>query len=525
MRSSFKVLSSVITAVMMISSFSMLVLADDNSTGYTTPSEEVKGASYEWKLDKDGELSVRNGSTIDLLYMSEENLKKVDSISIEVKKGNSPYMYVSSTSSGEYLCNASSISIKGGLAEGQKRITYVTLKNFPKTNIINSENNIMRFTLNNVGITSLDFVNDSKVTWGISLENCNELKNAVVPSINQVYFNKCEKLESAVITSPKTGFQFLNCESLSSVTLPDGLTTIQYFGFYGCTSLKSIELPDTVKYIQDVTFTNSGIESISIPSEVQIIRERTFKDCKNLMSVYLPSGITIISHDAFSGCDSLTDVYYAGTETQWKSINRGDGSIDDIFGNAKIHFNADSLPGWQKKGNDWFFYNGNGSKVTGWQQISGTWYFFDDKGVMQTGWVESAGKWYYMKDTGAMALGWIQDGGKWYYMSASGAMATGWVQSGDKWYYMGASGAMATGWIQSGKYWYYMSASGAMVTGWQRAGIYWYYFESSGAMKTGWLESGGAKYYLADSGAMVTGKQTIGGKQFEFANDGHCISQ
>ena len=89
-----------------------------------------------------------------------------------------------------------------------------------------------------------------------------------------------------VTASPGGGYgegAFYSCSSLSSITLPESITSIGECAFNGCTSLSSITLPE-------------GITSIG---------EHAFQGCSSLSSITLPEGITSILPGAFSGCTLL----------------------------------------------------------------------------------------------------------------------------------------------------------------------------------------------------------------------------
>ena len=49
-------------------------------------------------------------------------------------------------------------------------------------------------------------------------------------------------------------FTFQNCTSLTSVTIPDSVTSIGNTAFLGCTSLTSITIPDSVTSIGEYAF-------------------------------------------------------------------------------------------------------------------------------------------------------------------------------------------------------------------------------------------------------------------------------
>ena len=74
--------------------------------------------------------------------------------------------------------------------------------------------------------------------------------------------------------------------SITTVTLPDELTTIGDYAFYRC----------------------SAIMSISIPSSVTSIGEYAFYGCSTLTSIEIPEAVTTIGDYAFSGCTAITTV-------------------------------------------------------------------------------------------------------------------------------------------------------------------------------------------------------------------------
>ena len=59
------------------------------------------------------------------------------------------------------------------------------------------------------------------------------------------------------------GYAFKGCESLTSVTIPNSVTSIGYKAFYGCSSLKSIKIPKGL--------TNFGF--YAFPEHTQVIYE------------------------------------------------------------------------------------------------------------------------------------------------------------------------------------------------------------------------------------------------------------
>ena len=108
----------------------------------------------------------------------------------------------------------------------------------------------------------------------------------------------------------KIGFYaFANCESLTSVTIPQGVTTIYDSAFGNCRSLIEVTVPQSVTAINDGAFANcKSLMKVTIPDGVTEICSETFKDCMSLTSVTIPSSVTRISSYAFSGCINLISV-------------------------------------------------------------------------------------------------------------------------------------------------------------------------------------------------------------------------
>ena len=73
---------------------------------------------------------------------------------------------------------------------------------------------------------------------------------------------------------------------MTSITIPEGVTSIGWNTFQNC----------------------SGLTSITIPKGVTRIGGEAFKNCSGLTSITIPEGVTSIGKSAFWGCSSLTSV-------------------------------------------------------------------------------------------------------------------------------------------------------------------------------------------------------------------------
>ena len=106
------------------------------------------------------------------------------------------------------------------------------------------------------------------------------------------------------------GSSFAGCKALESVTLPDGLISINYGAFHGCENLQSVNIPDGVIMLGEGAFYECiNLTGISIPDSVKFIeKEYTFGYCVNLRDVSIGKGIDRIAWLMFAYCQSLTSV-------------------------------------------------------------------------------------------------------------------------------------------------------------------------------------------------------------------------
>lgn len=133
-----------------------------------------------------------------------------------------------------------------------------------------------------------------------------------VTSIGNYAFRNCSGLSSVNIPDNVTSIgdgAFKGCSSLASINIPDNVASIGDEFFMGCSSLTSIKIPINVTSIGKTAFSGcTGLESIIIPNNVTSIGASAFKECSNLISVTLGNSVTTIGSNAFSNCSGLTSI-------------------------------------------------------------------------------------------------------------------------------------------------------------------------------------------------------------------------
>ena len=111
-------------------------------------------------------------------------------------------------------------------------------------------------------------------------------------------------------------------DSITDVSLPEGLISIGSRAFYGCSSLTGVTIPDSVTSIGDLAFyACSSLTSVTIPTGVTSIGEGAFERCSSLTSVTIPASVTSIGWSAFSHCDALTAIDVSAGNPNYDSVN------------------------------------------------------------------------------------------------------------------------------------------------------------------------------------------------------------
>ena len=110
---------------------------------------------------------------------------------------------------------------------------------------------------------------------------------------------------------------FEDCYALTSVTIPNSITSIESFAFKNCQSLNSINIPQSVVFIKPTAFSNSGIynDESNWEDSVLYISDCLIQAKRGLTGSYIvKEGTRLIINEAFAG-SNLTVITIPNTVT------------------------------------------------------------------------------------------------------------------------------------------------------------------------------------------------------------------
>ena len=171
---------------------------------------------------------------------------------------------------------------------------------------------------------------------------------------------------------------FIYCSQLKRVSIPATLQSLGEGAFYECKALESISLPYGIKSIGDSTFRGCiNLKTASIPYGVESIGEYAFSNCASLTEIYVPESTRTIGRNAFEFCASLWEItipnsvkvipdntFYGCLKLEHAQIGFGTTSIGTYaFGKCPIlkkFVFKDLASAWYEveKGNNWHYASG-----------------------------------------------------------------------------------------------------------------------------------------------------------------------
>jgi hypothetical protein len=150
----------------------------------------------------------------------------------------------------------------------------------------------------------------------LAFYRCFSLTSITIPTgvtgLENGAFEDCTNLTSLTFGSSLASIgenAFLRCSSLTNFTIANSVTTIGSWAFGDCASLATVSIPNSVSTIGDWAFEWCGsLTTVTIPNSVSSLGHDVFSSCKNLTCVTIGDSVTNIGGGAFIGCYSLTNV-------------------------------------------------------------------------------------------------------------------------------------------------------------------------------------------------------------------------
>jgi hypothetical protein len=110
---------------------------------------------------------------------------------------------------------------------------------------------------------------------------------------------------------------FHYCTHLTSITMPNSVTSIGDEALFGCTNLTSVTIGNGVTYIGNFAFSVcSSLTNIMIGNSVTNIGSEAFYSCTSLAGLYFKGNAPNADSSVFSG-DRRATVYYLPGTTGW----------------------------------------------------------------------------------------------------------------------------------------------------------------------------------------------------------------
>ena len=343
------------------------------------------GDNLTWTLDDAGTLTISGmGDMVDgtrtPFYSYLSQIKKAVILNGVTNIGN--YAFRNCTNLTSVTIPDGVTSISDSAFSGCRSLTSVTIPDSVESIGISAFEGCSSLTSVTIpdGVTSIGMNAFRNAAYCNDENNWNNgvlyIGNCLIQAKNDLIIGHCEVREGTVCISD---YAFLDCRSLTSVTIPDSVTSIGRSAFSGCRGLARIHITDlkawcninglsnltgVSKYdlflndamitelvlpygltsISNYAFWNcNGLTSVTIPDSVTWIGREAFRNCSGLASVTIPDSVTSIGEYAFYGCDELTDVYFDGTEADWNNITIA--QYNDPLTSATIHYNSGGSEG------------------------------------------------------------------------------------------------------------------------------------------------------------------------------------
>lgn len=201
------------------------------------------------------------------------------------------------------------------------------------------ENNTIKITSFDDSVTEVEIPSEIDgcpvTTIGITAFLGKKLTSITIPegitTIERSAFSSCSALKSVVLPNSLVTLgedAFSSCAGLQSVELSGNISSISGSAFSRCTGLKEITIPDGITSIGNQSFDGcTGLKIINFPDSLTNISPYAFRECGALEYVTIPENVTSIGIDSFSYCSSLKEITIMNP-----GCSIGNGAVSNSYG-------------------------------------------------------------------------------------------------------------------------------------------------------------------------------------------------
>ncbi|WP_455665184.1 leucine-rich repeat domain-containing protein [Phocaeicola sp.] len=191
-----------------------------------------------------------------------------------------------------------------------------------------------------------------------AFERSLSLEEVILPegitTIGSYAFNACISLTSILLPASLRvigDFTFQDCYSLKSVTLPGSLEIGRSI-FIHCNSLTSVTLGEGITTAGIEMFWNCrSLTTVTLPESFSIVSDSFFGHCSSLTSITLPANVTTIEGYAFADCTALSSITLKGTTPPTidkTAFDNASANYSIIVPKGCKQIYIDSSKGWDK---------------------------------------------------------------------------------------------------------------------------------------------------------------------------------
>jgi hypothetical protein len=145
---------------------------------------------------------------------------------------------------------------------------------------------------------------------GYAFQNCCSLTSIAIPngvtSIGNCVFKYCYKLRIVIVPVSVATIGMYACQychSLTAAILSNSVTNIMAYSFYQCYSLQRITMPDSLTTLGTYAFQNCySLANVAISNSLASLNISIFQTCRSLSFVAIPGSVKSIAGSVFSNC-------------------------------------------------------------------------------------------------------------------------------------------------------------------------------------------------------------------------------